>query len=311
MREKPLLLLAAGLTIFASLGAILAWLCALLPVWPLMLAEHFRVQCALGGAAAAMCAAALRLRWFDAAAIVTLLQGVWLAPTWCERAQPVGDGVTVRVLMLNVHTESTSYAAVRQLIADTQPDVIGLVEVNARWLEELAPALTAYGARIEHPRDDNFGVALYAGAMTGGVESLGELPSVVAQVTVRGARLGVVLTHPLPPMSASAIASATEQLDGIAERARGLAGPAIVMGDLNTTPWSALYHRLRARSGLCDSRAGFGLQASFPSTSTVLRIPIDHVLTTCDVGVVERRIERDVGSDHLPVVLDLVVPRGP
>jgi endonuclease/exonuclease/phosphatase (EEP) superfamily protein YafD len=81
------------------------------------------------------------------------------------------------------------------------------------------------------------------------------------------------------------------------------------MGDLNATPWSRPFRRFVGRSGLCDSRAGFGVQASFPAASALLRIPIDHVLVSCVIGVRNRRIGRDVGSDHLPVIVDLVLPR--
>ena len=81
------------------------------------------------------------------------------------------------------------------------------------------------------------------------------------------------------------------------------------MGDYNATPWSRPFWRFVDRSGLCDSRAGFGVQASFPAMSAVLRIPIDHVLVSCSIGVRDRRIGRDVGSDHLPVIVDLVLPR--
>jgi endonuclease/exonuclease/phosphatase (EEP) superfamily protein YafD len=81
------------------------------------------------------------------------------------------------------------------------------------------------------------------------------------------------------------------------------------MGDFNATPWSPPYRRLLARSGLCDSRAGFGIQATFPAASSIVRIPIDHLLASCSVGTADRHIERDVGSDHLPVVIDLVIPR--
>lgn len=75
--------------------------------------------------------------------------------------------------------------------------------------------------------------------------------------------------------------------------------------------WSTPFRDLVARSGLCDSRAGFGIAASFPSTMAVVRIPIDHALVSCTIGVRARRVERHVGSDHLPVVIDLVVPRAP
>ncbi len=42
-------------------------------------------------------------------------------------------GATIRVLLLNVHTESSSFEQVRQLIVDEKPNLIGLVEVDQRW----------------------------------------------------------------------------------------------------------------------------------------------------------------------------------
>ena len=51
------------------------------------------------------------------------------------------------------------------------------------------------------------------------------------------------------------------------------------------------------------------LAASFPSDMAVLRIPVDHLLASCSIGVRERRIGPQVGSDHLPVIVDLTIPR--
>ena len=62
--------------------------------------------------------------------------------------------------------------------------------------------------------------------------------------------------------------------------------------------------KLAGTTGLCDTRASY--QGSYPTSSALVRIPIDHVLVSCDVGVHDREIGPDVGSDHLPVVVDLV-----
>jgi endonuclease/exonuclease/phosphatase (EEP) superfamily protein YafD len=99
------------------------------------------------------------------------------------------------------------------------------------------------------------------------------------------------------------------QLAAVAERVRSVEEPLVVMGDFNTTPWSRLFAGLVGRTGLCDSRAGFGIQASFPSDMPVVRIPIDHLLASCSIGVRARRIGPQVGSDHLPVIVDLTIPR--
>lgn len=306
--------LAAAAASIAAVGLVGATLATLIPVWPCVLLEHFRLQYVWGGALVVLACAGLRMRgWFDIALIATVFHACWVLPDLSRSARPLpATGEPLRMLVLNVHTSSSSYDEVARLVADTKPDVVGLVEIDAAWLGKLAPALAGYPHRIEDPFEGNFGLALYSKLpMTGGVEHLGSpLPTIVARLDVRGVPVAVVLTHPIPPVRREPFALQLSQLAAIAQRTHELAAPAIVMGDLNATPWSRPFRDFIAASGLCDTRAGFGLQASFPAASAVLRIPIDHVLASCSIGVRSREIERDVGSDHLPVVIDLVLPRG-
>jgi len=303
---------ATAATAIAAVGVVGSVVLPLVPAWPFVLFEHFRFQYVWVGALVVGACAALRMRWFDAALIATLVNACHVLPDLSRSARPIPEhGAAVRVLVLNVHTSSSAFGDVARLITDTKPDVVGLVEVDARWLAALAPELATFAQRIEQSRDDNFGIALYSHLpMSATVEQLGsDLPTVIASVDVQGTPLAIVLTHPIPPVAAELLASQRAQLVAVAERARSIEGPVVVMGDFNATPWSQPFREFVAASRLCDSRAGFGLQASFPAASALLRIPIDHVLVSCAIGVREREIGRDVGSDHLPVVVDLVVPR--
>jgi endonuclease/exonuclease/phosphatase (EEP) superfamily protein YafD len=312
-RQTVLLRVAIVATAIGCAGVVATYLVALMPMWPCVLVEHFRVQLVAGGVIVVSCTAALRMRgYFDVAVVAMLLHVLALAPDGCHAGrEPPTEGVAVRVLVLNVHTEGSSFDEVARLIEDVQPDIVGLVEVDDRWLTGLAPALARFHWRLEKPRNDNFGVALYTRSpLVASIEGLGiALPSVVGTVDLGVVKLSIILIHPLPPMSAVALTAQGDELDAVANRARGMPDPVVVMGDFNATPWSRPYRRLLARSGLCDSRAGFGVQATFPASSAVLRIPIDHLLASCSVGVSERRVERDVGSDHLPIVVELVLPR--
>lgn len=304
---------ARTVTAIGCVALVAMVLVPLVPVWPCVLFEHFRVQYIAGGLALVCGTAAFGMRgYFDAALIAMMAQVLWVAPDLCRGRRPLPlDGARLRVLVLNVHTASSSFDEVRQLIEDVRPDIVGLLEVDERWLRGVAPVVAQFAGRLEQPRGDNFGVALYTRApLVGSIEELGSsLPSVVGSVTLRGASFSVVLIHPVPPVSAGNLAEQREALDTVASRARAMPEPVIVMGDFNATPWSGLYRRFLSDSGLCDSRAGFGIQASFPTASTVLRIPIDHLLASCSIGIADRRVERDVGSDHLPIVVDLVIPR--
>lgn len=303
---------ARALAGLAGVGFVAAIVASLVPVWPLALFEHFRVQYAVGGLLVVIAVATWRPRGYLDAAAIAWVVNLTVLMTGVRGARPVpASGTHVRVLLLNVLRSSAGFDRVAQLIADTQPDVIGLVEVDQRWADGLARALEGY-ARIEELRDNNFGLGLYArGQLTGGIEVLGDshMPSVVATVETRGVRFAAIVTHPFPPVSARTSAQLVAHLDHVAARARGLGAPVLVMGDLNTTPWSRAFARFVVRSGLCDTRDGFGIQATFPASSWLVRIPIDHAFATCEVGVTERRVERDVGSDHLPVVFELVFPK--
>jgi endonuclease/exonuclease/phosphatase (EEP) superfamily protein YafD len=305
--------LVSAATALGVIGLAAAWALTWIPGWPFTLLEHFRVQYVVAGAVLLGAVLALRMRgWADVAAIATLVHAMPLAAdlTRSPRSGPAG-GAEIRVLMLNVLTENRRFDQVRQLIADEKPDIVGLVEVDRRWIAGVAPAVADFAGRLEEPRDDNFGVALYVrGRMTGAIERLGsDLPTAIADVEIRGAHLRVVLTHPVPPISSDAMKLQEQQIAAVAGRANALEEPVVVTGDFNTTPWSRVFAGLVEQSGLCDSRAGFGIQTSFPSDLAILRIPIDHLLASCSIGVRARRIGPQVGSDHLPVIVDLTIPR--
>ncbi|MFA7237966.1 MAG: hypothetical protein WC058_13970, partial [Phycisphaeraceae bacterium] len=56
---------------------------------------------------------------------------------------------------------------------------------------------------------------------------------------------------------------------------------------------------------LLNARQGFGIQASWPDNLRPLRIPIDHCLLRGLMDVLDCRVLRSVGSDHLPLRVDL------
>ena len=174
-------------------------------------------------------------------------------------------GTPLRVLLLNVHTSSTTYEQVRRLIADERPDVVALLEVDGRWLGEFEPALVGYPEQIEHPRTDNFGLALYARRpLRGEVESLGsELPTLVAHLTLQRTQLAMVLTHPIPPVGQEPDERNATQLAAVGRRAHALGSRVVLLGDFNATPWSTPFLRLRNATGLAIRAPGSGCRPRF------------------------------------------------
>jgi endonuclease/exonuclease/phosphatase (EEP) superfamily protein YafD len=99
------------------------------------------------------------------------------------------------------------------------------------------------------------------------------------------------------------------QLAAIAAAARSKNGPLVLAGDLNVTSWSAAFDLLTDRTRLVDSRAGFGVQPSWPKWFGPGRIPIDHCLVTPEIAVRDRFVGPDLGSDHFPIVVDFTIQK--
>jgi endonuclease/exonuclease/phosphatase (EEP) superfamily protein YafD len=98
------------------------------------------------------------------------------------------------------------------------------------------------------------------------------------------------------------------QLRAIAARAKKSNAPVIVLGDLNFTPWSPYFRELLRDGGLRNTSQGHGLHASWPALLPMGRIPLDHCLVSPEIRVSNKQVGPYIGSDHLPVMVEVLVP---
>jgi endonuclease/exonuclease/phosphatase (EEP) superfamily protein YafD len=81
--------------------------------------------------------------------------------------------------------------------------------------------------------------------------------------------------------------------------------PVIVIGDFNATPWSYAFKDFSSETGLVNSQNGYGLDATWPSTFPVTLVPLDHMLHSDSLTTVTRKVGPDLGSDHLPLLVEV------
>jgi hypothetical protein len=117
----------------------------------------------------------------------------------------------------------------------------------------------------------------------------------------------LISTHSLPPSSKQYYQLRDTQLFAIADARMELGQHLIIMGDLNTTAYSDAYKLLLEATGLRNANAGFGLQPTWPASFLPFWIPIDHVLVSENFTVLSHKTGPAIGSDHLPVVVELVL----
>ncbi len=292
--------------------AVAAGLCG--RAWFLLeLFAHWRVQYVWG---LAVCAVVLLIfrRWRTASAIglLAILLGATLFPFYA--GQPESEGLrTLRVLQANILYESDDYDGVLEMVRAADADVVVLLEVTWQWESKLKALSDAYPHSRVLSRPGAFGLAVLSRLPVEEWQELSpaesQLPAILARILIDGRPVSVLAAHVFPPISPGAAAMRNAQMAALAEIARRQQEPVILLADLNATPWSPQFRDLLRDGGLADARRGHGVNPTWPTFwPSILRIPIDHCLTTPNITVQKFRTGAATGSDHLPIIVDLVFP---
>lgn len=249
---------------------------------------------------------ALALLLLAAAAGATV--GPYLLPLGRGGADAAGER-SYTLLQMNLLAPADQRPAAA-LIRDTAPDVVTLQEIRRGFMEELARVGVSYphvalcrphGPRLailsRHPFVDGGGICLAAHGFLSRQVRLGDTAVTVVSQHLR---------WPWP-------FSQWYHLRNIAPALRGKEPPVVVGGDFNAAPWSAAVGAFAALSGTHPVR-GIGATWLHPALPEALRpwvgLPIDHVLVSDGVRVIDVRRLPPTRSDHLPVLARFTIARG-
>ena len=281
--------------------------------WVFEIADVFRLQYLVLLLAAALAALMLRRSRLAFVAVVlaavnAVVMGIPVAATaTAVGARPKGS---LRVLVTNVEVGNTDFAAVDRLVAQSRPDVLGLIELTPPMARHLHAALPAYQVRILDVRDDAYGIGVYSrlpllSAKIARFPSNGP-PTVVAHLRVAGKTVAVIVTHVHTTFAGSIH---VRHLDALAAAARSQFGKrVIVCGDFNTPPWSGPLRDFAAKAHVRDLYGGRAWAGySWPTWGYALRVPLDNCFVSNSVAVTGHHDGPGVGSDHRPLVVDIGV----
>lgn len=276
--------------------------------------SNFRMHFA---AAFLICAVVLSVTrngpWLIFSGIGLAVNLVPVVPWYLPKAEQSGTGAmdTVKVLVSNVYLRNTDYEKLAQLIDEERPDVLGLVEVNSRWLEYVPALRKDYAFRFEAPHDTYVGLALYSKLPLADsrIVHFGETapPAIVSTLHTPNGEIEVILAHPMPPMNAPLTERRNAQLREMARYVQASDKPVLLAGDLNAAMWNSNYRSFAKRSGLRNARAGYGIGPTWPLVQA-LGIPIDHIMATTPSQLSNFQVHRSIGSDHLPISAEIRLP---
>jgi len=277
--------------------------------WWLDIGSHFRVQYTIGFAAMAVCyALGRKKRWTLCAFCMAFLNVLPVITLLLPPTKETASGTdSLKAVLINVNTQTGNPAEVLSFLEKENPDIIVLEEISHKWINELGPLYEKYPIRTIKSQEDNFGIGLFCRGeeITAEIVSLGsaQVPSIISKIRLAGHVMTILATHPVPPVGSLYWGLRNEQLEQIAQKTCEIDGPLMLLGDLNTTPWSYHYRALIQASGLKNSSKSRGIYATWPTFAWPLQIPLDHCLHTEDIVILNKQIGPDIGSDHYPVII--------
>ena len=252
----------------------------------------------------------LRYAWVAALLVTVIFNASFVLPAYISNA-PTAMGTTLKLVHANVHSRNSRYERLLALVELENPDLIFLQEFTPEWLAGTQSLLQEYPYAYSEPRDGNFGIAVFSRIAFAEVRHVAsaplQYPSLLATIKVDDETVTFISSHPTIPIGRELYDARNEQLRGVAELARKQAGNLVLLGDFNASTWDRHFLELEASTGLRNVRQGFGILPTWPAFLPFAMIPIDHALVSDGIAVTDVRTGRQIGSDHLPLIVTLAL----
>jgi endonuclease/exonuclease/phosphatase (EEP) superfamily protein YafD len=286
--------------------------------------EYFILQCAILGififnALIKRCFSYLNVMIVVILILTIGLNGWQIVPYYQKRTALTSQNnlKKLKILHINVLGTNRNSHLVAKLIRETKPDVLTLAEYNERWQQSLTSsgALNEFRDKFVVPYG-NDGIYSSVPFSSVRVEYLisGRDPTTIARFKWEGKPVTLLMVHPRPPVKPIWYQRHKNHFAKWEKDFPQYGQNVLIVGDLNTSPWAHTFRHLIDFTKLKDSQLGFGIQTTWPSfwprqsfRLPVPLIPIDHVLVSDNFNVISRRTGPYVGSDHLPVIVELAL----
>lgn len=217
----------------------------------------------------------------------------------------------LRLMSANVLYRNGNHSALLEQVAKENPDVLLVLEASDHWQEALKALDQTYPYMRIARKSDRESLMLFSRhplvdlpIKNEGEANFGHLR---VALNFNGKTVSLIGLHPPTPTGEKDFLARNRQFTVVAGIVQELPQPVIVIGDFNATMWSPYFARLVEETKLVSARKGFGILPTFPTFFPPLMIPIDHCLVSPDIKVLDCRKGSNIGSDHLPLIVDLAL----
>jgi endonuclease/exonuclease/phosphatase (EEP) superfamily protein YafD len=242
--------------------------------------------------------------------LVSALPHVLPAPA----PQAAHQGAAYTLLQMNLRWNVEDRAAAIRLIGRLQPDVVALEEAGEAWRPLLDPLADRYPYRYDCGEPDTFGKLTLLSRRSFAADDAGTCDAddgfLSRAVNFNGSRVTIAVQHLRWPWPGRQ----WQQLARLEDRLAALAAPTLIAGDFNAAPWSAFLERYALLSGTRIVPHVGPTWLPLPLTAWLAPyagLPIDNILASTDIEIIDVERPAATGSDHLPVIVTFAVPPAP
>ena len=216
------------------------------------------------------------------------------------------------LLQFNIYYENREPDSVIQYVRHLNyPEVVVIHEASEGMAQALRPLKREYPYVYEKVWGECYGTLILSRFPIKKSEEFsfktgGNYAVVSLQTHQQSLPIHLMELHAISPLR-DILYGHTQRQEQLAEASRvmeKIPGPyRLLVGDLNTTPFSPFFQELLKVSKLKNGMQGLRSEGTWHSLlPSFFRFPIDHLLVSTSISVRSQKILPALGSDHLPVL---------
>ncbi|MEL6307723.1 MAG: endonuclease/exonuclease/phosphatase family protein [Chloroflexota bacterium] len=263
--------------------------------------------------------------------LASLVGVLWIGPALSApfvnppSADP--DAETLQVISFNVQPDNANTEAAVDWLLGFQPEILALQDMPApEDFEAFDALIEAYP--YQATRQERSGVALFSQYPIVEAEDImvNESPVQRAVLDIAGREVVVYNIHAWFPLNDNEGAwlplrydesERNQQIRDLLDIIADDESPVLLIGDLNLTEWSPIYHRIAAQLTDGYRSSSWGTGATWPvgdGTNEDLGrgyprlFRLDYVWHSDDITSLSATVGAPLGSDHLPLIVDIAIP---
>jgi endonuclease/exonuclease/phosphatase (EEP) superfamily protein YafD len=239
---------------------------------------------------------------------LALLMTALLWPWTRQPASVPATGPRFTLMTFNVYYNNPRLERVAELIRETKPDIVVLLEVVPRVRPALDAVADQYPYRVEswqHQWGDALVLSRFplTDVQTSLPEAKFRRPMGAVEVAIEGRKLTLLPTHLSLPYPLNGREMQTGEIKEVVTTVAGINGPRILLGDFNASPWATTMALPQTELSMTLLTGGDGSWPTF--LPRAMGIPIDHILATPEFALKSRKLFTVSGSDHRAVLAEV------